>query len=89
VTARPKTEGAVISAELEKSSADPCAMPGEVAPKWRMASLIEGNQLDEVALITEVQWHLPPRTFIKLNNGWGLTKNATDFAPEVGIMFSF
>lgn len=60
-----------------------------LSPKWRIASLIEGNQLDEVALITEVQWHLLPRAFIKLNNGWGLTKNATDFAPEVGIMFSF
>jgi hypothetical protein len=24
-----------------------------------------------------------------VNNGWGLTRNATDFAPEVGLMLSF
>ncbi len=60
-----------------------------LSPQWRIASVVEGNQLDEVALITEVQWHLLPRAFIKVNNGWGITKNATDFAPEVGIMFSF
>ena len=60
-----------------------------LSPRWRIASLIEGNQLDEVALITEVQWHLLPRAFIKLNNGWGITRNATDFAPEVGVMLSF
>jgi hypothetical protein len=60
-----------------------------LSPKWRVATVIEGNQLDEVALITEIQWHFLPRAFFKLNNGWGITKNATDFAPEVGVMFSF
>jgi hypothetical protein len=59
------------------------------SPKWRVVALIEGNQLDEVELITEAQWHFHPRAFFKLNTGWGLTTNATDFAPEVGIMFSF
>ena len=56
---------------------------------WRVVAVIEGNQLDEVALITEAQWHIHPRVFVKLNTGWGLTTNATDFAPEIGIMFSF
>ena len=60
-----------------------------LSPKWRVVSVVEGNQLDEVALITEVQWHLLPRTFLKLNHGLGLTRNATDFAPEIGVMFSF
>lgn len=60
-----------------------------LSSKWRIATLIEGNQLDEVAVITEVQWHLLPRAFIKVNNGWGITRNATDFAPEVGLMLSF
>lgn len=55
----------------------------------RVFAMIEGNQLDEVALITEVQWRIAPRAFLKLNNGWGLTPNATDFAPELGVMFSF
>ena len=56
---------------------------------WRIVAVIEGNQLDEVELITEAQLHLSPRLFLKLNGGWGLTTNATDLAPEVGIMFSF
>ena len=56
---------------------------------WRVALLVEGNQFDEVALITEAQWHFHPRYYLKLNNGFGLTKNATDFAPEVGLICSF
>ena len=57
--------------------------------RWRMVAVIEGNQLDEVELITEAQLHLGPRLFVKLNGGWGLTPNATDIAPELGLMFSF
>lgn len=60
-----------------------------VSPKWRLFAAIEGSQLDEVELITEAQWHLHSRVFVKLNTAWGLTPNATDIAPEVGIMFSF
>lgn len=56
---------------------------------WRVVAVIEGNQLDEVELIAEAQWHFHPRAFFKLNTGWGLTTNATDFAPEIGVMFSF
>jgi hypothetical protein len=54
-----------------------------------VVAVIEGNQLDEVELITEAQLHLSPRLFVKLNGGWGLTPNATDIAPEFGLMFSF
>jgi hypothetical protein len=60
-----------------------------VSRTWRVFAAIEGSQLDEVELITEAQLHLHPRVFLKLNMGWGLTTNATDIAPEVGIMFSF
>jgi hypothetical protein len=60
-----------------------------LSPTWRVFAAIEGNQLDEVELITEAQLQLNRRVFLKLNMGWGLTTNATDFAPEVGIMFSF
>lgn len=60
-----------------------------LSPAWRVYAGIEGNQLDEVALVTEVQWHFHPRAFLKANVGWGLTRNATDFAPEAGVMFSF
>ncbi len=60
-----------------------------LSPRWRVVGVIEGNQLDEVSLITEVQWHFHPRITLKANNGWGLTTNATDMAPEVGLLFSF
>jgi hypothetical protein len=61
----------------------------QLSPGWRAVAVVEGNQLDEVSFITELQWRVHPRAFLKANNGWGLTTNATDFAPEIGMMFSF
>jgi hypothetical protein len=54
---------------------------------WRIYVGIEGSQ-DEVELITEAQWHLSRRVFIKLNNAVGITSKATDWAPEIGVMIS-
>jgi hypothetical protein len=48
---------------------------------------LEGES-DELVLITEAQWHLSRHIFVKLNNGLGLTKKATDWAPEVGVVFT-
>ncbi len=36
-----------------------------------------------------MQWHFHRQACLKLNNGFGLTSKATDFAPEAGVMFSF
>ena len=41
-----------------------------VSSKVRLYAGVEGNQ-DELSLITEVQWHLSPRVFVKLKTGWG------------------
>jgi hypothetical protein len=60
-----------------------------LSPAWRVVAAIEGNQVDEVSVITEIQWQPTRYATIKFNNGLGLTMNATDFAPEVGVMFSF
>jgi len=60
-----------------------------LSPKWRVVAAIEGNQVDEVSLITELQWQPSRHATFKFNNGLGLTMNATDFAPEVGVMISF
>ena len=60
-----------------------------LSPAWRIVAGIEGNQVDEMSLLTEVQWHLGRHGIVKLNNAWGFTPNATDFAPEIGVMFSF
>ncbi len=52
-----------------------------------MYAAVEGTQ-DEVAAIAEVQWHFWRYGFLKLNNGFGLTSKATDWAPEIGILFT-
>jgi len=58
-----------------------------VSPAWRVYLGVEGTQ-DELELITEAQWHITRSVFLKLNNAFGITSKATDWAPEVGIMFS-
>lgn len=59
-----------------------------LSPSWRVYAGIEGAQ-DEVELITELQWHITPSVFLKLNNALGVTSKATDWAPEVGCVFHF
>jgi hypothetical protein len=59
-----------------------------LSPHWRICGAVEGNQ-DDASLIAEVQWHMSPHAFLKLNNGIGLTSKSTDYAPEVGVLFSF
>jgi hypothetical protein len=39
-------------------------------------------------LITEAQLHFSPSVFLKLNNAFGLTHKATDWATEIGLMFT-
>jgi hypothetical protein len=59
-----------------------------ISPAWRIFAAIEGTQ-DELSFIAEVQWHATRNLFVRMNNGFGLTSKATDWAPEVGIVFSF
>jgi hypothetical protein len=69
--------------------------PGEYAFEYlrrlssrvRVYAGIEGTQ-DEAELITEGQIFLTPNVFLKLNNAFGMTSKAPDWAPEVGVMFS-
>ena len=61
----------------------------QLSPSWRIITAIEGSQVDEISLLTEFQWRFARNAIIKMNNGWGLTPNATDIAPEVGVMFNF
>lgn len=70
--------------------------PGEYAVEYlkrlskrlRVYAGIEGTQ-DEAELITEAQVFLTPNIFLKLNNAFGVTSKAPDWAPEIGVMFSF
>jgi hypothetical protein len=58
----------------------------QLSPAWRVIAGIEGTQVDEVSLLTEAQWHIGRHAIVKLNHALGLTQNAVDFAPEVGLL---
>ncbi len=58
-----------------------------ISNHFRFFVMIEGSE-DEIALIPEIQWHISPHVFLKVNNGFALTSKATDFAPEIGLMIS-
>ncbi len=56
--------------------------------RWRLVATLEGED-DEIALIGEAQLTLRPGAILKLNSGFGLTEKAVDFAPEIGVLFTF
>jgi hypothetical protein len=55
---------------------------------FRIGIIVEGEQ-DEVALIADLQFHISKHAFIRVNNGFGVTSKAPDYAPEVGVVFHF
>ena len=85
-----------LRAALEYDKAEETTEIGESAveylkrinPSWRLFLAIEGAD-DEWEGITELQWHFRPNMFLKLNNAFGLSSKAPDWAPEIGVMFSF
>lgn len=58
-----------------------------LSPAWRVYVGVEATQ-DELSLIAEAQWHFSRNAFLRLNNGLGLTSKATDWSPEIGIVFA-
>jgi len=58
-----------------------------VSAHWRLYAGVEGAQ-DEWEFITEAQWHINDNVFFKFNNAIGITSKATDWAPEIGVMFA-
>jgi hypothetical protein len=70
--------------------------PGEYAVEYlrrlsrafRLFAAVEGSE-DEVEVISEAQIFLRPNIMLKLNNAFGLTSKATDWAPEIGVVFTF
>ncbi len=86
----------VFKAAVEYSMEENKFEMGEVAieylkrlsPHWRIYIGVEGAE-DEFEFIPELQWHLSKKVFIKFNSAFGLTSKATDWAPEIGIMFRF
>jgi hypothetical protein len=60
-----------------------------VNEKFRFYLGAEGNQ-DELEFIGDLQFHvLPHDGFIRVNNAVGATSKATDWAPEIGVLFYF
>jgi len=59
-----------------------------LSPRWGVYLGVEGEQ-DEISLIPQLQWHINDSVFIKVNTGIGLTSKATDWAPEIGVVFAF
>ena len=59
-----------------------------VSKLFRFYIGVEGTQ-DEVEFIMDFQFHILPYAFIRVNNACGITSKATDYAPEVGILFHF
>ncbi|MGB2770239.1 MAG: hypothetical protein WBC88_10985 [Candidatus Zixiibacteriota bacterium] len=55
---------------------------------FRFFIAVEGTE-DEVELITDLQLHVLENAFIRISNAFGVTSKATDYAPEVGILFHF
>ena len=60
----------------------------KLSSTFRLYGGFEGNK-DELTAIVEAQWHFSRHAFLKVNNGFGVTEKATDWAPEVGVLFSF
>ena len=58
-----------------------------VSPSCRLFAAVQGHG-DEVSLITEAQWHLTRRVFIRFNQEVGLSSRATDWEPQLGILFT-
>ena len=59
-----------------------------LSPRWRVYLGVEGEQ-DEVSLIPEAQWHVTDSIFIRFNSAFGVSSKATDWAPEIGVVFAF
>ncbi len=47
---------------------------------------VEGTQ-EEWELINDLQFHLNEWMFIRVNNALGFSPKATDYAPEIGVVF--
>jgi len=84
-----------LRAAVDYSAAEKAVGPGEfaleylrkVSESFRVFMMVEGTE-DEIFLVPEMQWVFSRCVRLKANNGFGITSKATDFAPELGIMFS-
>ena len=61
-----------------------------LSPSWRAFLALEGGEgggEDEWVLIPELQWCVAESMWLKLNSAVGITSKASDWEPEVRLMF--
>ena len=61
-----------------------------LSPAWRILLAIEGGEsgaLDEWVFVTAGQWRIANGCYLKLANAVGLAWKATDWEPQVGILW--
>ena len=62
-----------------------------LSPSWRLNLAFEGGEtgaMDEWDLVAGVRWRIRDRFFLKLDNAIGLMPKSTDWAPELGVVWS-
>lgn len=60
-----------------------------LSPHWRLFFAVQGaGALDEASVITEAQWHLSPKMFIRFNQEIGLTSRSVDWEPQLGVLWT-
>jgi hypothetical protein len=62
-----------------------------LSPSWRVNLALEGGEtgaMDEWDLVAGVQWRIRDAFFLKFDNAVGLMSKSTDWAPELGVIFS-
>jgi len=88
-----------IRSTLENNRAESKLDIGETAieylkrlsPSWRLFLGLEGGEgggPDEWNLISGVQWRISRQACLVLNNSVGVNSKSTDWAPEIGVMFT-
>ena len=65
-----------------------CRRTKRVSPRWGLYGGIESVQ-DETELIGEAQLHMSDRLYFRFNLAYGLSSKATDWSPDVGVVFAF
>lgn len=58
-----------------------------LSPRWRVFAGINGHET-ALTVITEAQWHVHKNVFIRVNQEIGLTPEANDWEPQIGILFT-
>src|SRR5262245_23364927 len=58
-----------------------------LGPRWRVFAAFNGEE-KALTFITEVQWHVHRNVFVRFNQEIGLTAEADNWEPQVGVVFT-